>query len=225
MKDAYNESKDTHQTKKEHKSPVNSSSRKKLGERARGKEKHSTKWLVRIADKPTRYSGWKQHHGSRGISGSIIMVAGFNGVSTSRSWTNQMLSSATPVLTAHWDAWSNIRNRGRDSKPSQTARISWDALMLSGRLVSSVGSGAFTYPNLVFFLEKTSYGRKRRRWLELGLSTLQPKWHLTFVDTYYYVSDWRTLLAQDRAGAIERGHNLTWLQDRFCVYAATKITS
>jgi hypothetical protein len=65
------------------------------------------------------------------------------------------------------------------------------------------------------FLEK-AIGEGKRRWLELGLSTLQPKWHLTFDGNLLHCVDACGGLADKLDAAVGKGHQ-EWkrLQERF----------
>jgi hypothetical protein len=70
--------------------------------------------------------------------------------------------------------------------------------------------------NLVFLEKAIAEGK--RCWLELGrLSTLQPKWHLTFDGHLLHCVDVYGGLADKSDEAIEKGHQ-EWkqLQERFC---------
>jgi hypothetical protein len=66
------------------------------------------------------------------------------------------------------------------------------------------------------FLEKAIVEGKRR-WLELGLLALQPKWHLTFDGHLLHCVDVCGSLADKSDEAIDKGHQ-EWkrLQERFC---------
>jgi hypothetical protein len=61
-----------------------------------------------------------------------------------------------------------------------------------------------TVATLVFF--KRAIAEVKRRWLELGLSTLQPKWHLTFDGHLLHCVDVCGGLADKSDEAIKKGH-------------------
>ena len=72
-----------------------------------------------------------------------------------------------------------------------------------------------TSANLVFLEKAIAEGK--RRWSELGLSTLQPKWHLAFDGHLLHCVASCGGLADKSDEAIEKGHQ-EWkrLHDRFC---------
>jgi hypothetical protein len=72
-----------------------------------------------------------------------------------------------------------------------------------------------TLADLVFLEKAIAEGE--RRWLELGLSTLQPKWHLTFDGHLLDCVKSCGGLANKSDEAIGKGHQ-EWkqLQERFC---------
>ena len=72
-----------------------------------------------------------------------------------------------------------------------------------------------TAADLVFLKKAIAEGK--RRWLELGLSTLQPKWHLTFDGHLLDCVDICGGLADKLDEAIKKGHQ-EWkrLQERLC---------
>jgi hypothetical protein len=72
-----------------------------------------------------------------------------------------------------------------------------------------------TVADLVFLKKAIAEGK--RRWLELRLLTLQPKWHLIFDGHLLHCVDVCGGLADKSDEAIEKGHQ-EWkrLQERFC---------
>jgi hypothetical protein len=74
--------------------------------------------------------------------------------------------------------------------------------------------------NLVFLEKAIAEGK--RRWLELGLSTFQPKWHLTFDGHLLHCVDVFGGLADKSDEAIEKGHR-EWkqLQENFVEYVTS----
>jgi hypothetical protein len=82
--------------------------------------------------------------------------------------------------------------------------------------VRGLDLGLLPTPADLVFLEK-AIAEGKRRWLELGLSTLQPKWHLTFDGHLLDCVKSCGGLADKSDEAIKKGHQ-EWkrLQERFC---------
>ena len=90
--------------------------------------------------------------------------------------------------------------------------------MLSGQMFLDRTVGfCLATPNWHSLFLESAVSEGKKRWLELGLSTKQPKWHLTF-DGHLLrcVTSFGGLADEDDA-VIEKGHQeWTRLQERFC---------
>ena len=220
-KDAYNESK-TPANEEEHKRAQEEESKahaeKNLAVRERAKAKKAFDKMIsshcRRADSFT--SKLEATYRLIGISQEYYHGGKFNGVNCIRIMdkSNEIFDNAGTLLAEmHDPALATMEGIQKTVEDYKNLMGCLDAIWSA---VRGLDLGLLPTAADLVFLEK-AIAEGKRRWLELGLSTLHPKWHLTFDGHLLHCVDACGGLADKSDEAIEKGHQ-EWkrLQERFC---------
>ena len=151
-----------------------------------------------------------------GISREYYHGGKFNGVNCIRIMeqsTNIFDNATTLLLEMRDPALETVENIQQTSENYSKLLGCLDAIWAN---VHGLESGLLPSDDQLAFLE-TAISEGKKRWLELGLSTKQPKWHLTFDGHLLHCVKLFGGLADKDDAVIEKGHQeWTRLQERFC---------
>jgi hypothetical protein len=221
-KNVYNETKTSIENEEEHKRAqgeelvAQAEKNKAVGERAKAKKEFDKMISSHCRQADSFTSKLEATYRLLGISREYYHGGKFNGVNCIRimNKTDDIFDNAGTLLAEMHDpaleTTKGIQQTVEDYKNLMGClNAIWSA-------VCGLGLGLLPTPADLVFLEK-AIAEGKRRWLEMGLSTLQPKWHLTFDGHLLDCVKSCGGLADKSDEAIEKGHQ-EWkrLQERLC---------
>jgi hypothetical protein len=220
-KDAYNESKtpaneEEHKRAQEEESIAQAEKNKAVGERAKAKKGFDKMISSHCRQADSFTSKLEATYRLLGISREYYHGGKFNGVNCIQIMDKSddiFYNAGTLLINLHDPALETAKGIQQTVKDYKNLMGCLDAIWPA---VRGLDLGLLPTPADLVFLEK-AIAEGKRRWLELGLSTLLPKWHLTFDGHLLHCVTSCGGLADKSDEAIEKGHQ-EWkrLQDRFC---------
>jgi hypothetical protein len=192
MKDAYNESKtpaneEEHKRAQEEESIAQAEKNQAVGERAKAKKAFDKMISSHCRQADSFTSRLEATYRILGISREYYHGGKFNGVNCIRIMDKSDAifdNAGTLLIEMHDPALETAEGIQQTVTDYKNLMGCLDAIWST---VRGLDLGLLPTPADLVFLEK-AIAEGKRRWLELGLSTLQPKWHLTHL---LLCGDWR----------------------------------